>query len=213
MKTNSKILRRLASLAMAFLMIFVMFPMSAFAVESGETRFDDVYPEDYYYESVSWAAENGIAAGTGANKFFPKLACTRAQVVTFLWRTAGRHMLKQQENVFSDVESDSVYYEAIMWAVGAGVTSGTGNSTFSPNQTCTRAQVVTFLWRAMGQPQPTTTTNPFQDVSESDYFYLPVLWAVENGITAGMSANTFAPYSPCTRGQVVTFLYRTVVEQ
>ena len=208
MKTNSKILRRLASLAMAFVMIFVMFPMSAFAVEVGETMFDDVYPEDYYYESVSWAAENGIAAGTGANKFFPKLACTRAQVVTFLWRTAGKQMLKQQENVFSDVESDSVYYEAILWAVGAGVTSGTGNSTFSPNQTCTRAQVVTFLWRALGCPANAGAENPFTDVEAGTWYEMPVLWALDRGVTNGISATEFGVNTICNRAQIVTFLYR-----
>ena len=111
-------------------------------------------------------------------------------------------------NPFADVPKDAYYHDAVLWAYENGVTSGTSATTFSPNATCTRGQVVTFLWRACGSPEPSTTTNPFADVSESDYFYKAVLWAVEKGITAGTSATTFSPAATCTSGQVVTFLWR-----
>ena len=186
--------------------------------EEGESQltgkpFDDVSESDYFYQPILWAAGNNIAAGTGGGKFFPSLACTRAQVVTFLWRAMGKPQPEEVATGFSDVSESNVYLDAISWAVENGITSGTSATTFSPNATCTRVQMVTFLWRVMGKPQPTSTYNPFTDVSESDYFYIPVLWAIENGITAGTSATTFSPNAPCTRGQVVTFLYRAFSDQ
>ena len=114
----------------------------------------------------------------------------------------------EEGNPFADVPEDAYYHDAVLWAYENGVTSGTSATTFSPDATCTRGQVVTFLWRACGSPEPSTTTNPFADVSESDYFYKAVLWAVEKGITAGTSATTFSPAATCTSGQVVTFLWR-----
>lgn len=113
------------------------------------------------------------------------------------------------ENVFKDIETSDYYYKPILWAAGTGVTTGTSDTTFSPKDNCTRGQIVTFLWRSEGKPEPTSTVNPFKDVKQKDYYYKAVLWAVENGITNGMTENTFAPNSVCTRGQTVTFLHRS----
>ena len=117
------------------------------------------------------------------------------------------------ENPFADVSDNDYFLEPVLWAVANGITSGTGNGNFSPNNTCTRGQVVTFLWRAMGKPDPVSTENPFSDVSENDYFFKPVLWALENGVTSGTGGGKFSPNDPCTRGQVVTFLFRAMKEQ
>ena len=116
------------------------------------------------------------------------------------------------ENPFTDVGAKEYYYEPVLWAVENGITTGTSKTTCSPNDTCTRAQVVTFLWRAAACPEPTESTNPFTDISAKQYYYKAVLWAVENGITNGMSKNSFAPDASCTRGQVVTFLYRALAK-
>ena len=175
--------------------------------------FVDVMESDYFLEPVLWAVENGITSGTGNGKFSPEDTCTRAQVVTFLWRACGKPAPASDENPFTDVPADAYYYDAVLWAVENGITSGTGNGKFSPEDSCTRGQVVTFLWRAMGKAEPETEENPFGDVTAADYFYNPVLWAVENGITAGTGAGTFSPETDCTRGQVVTFLYRCMADE
>ncbi len=172
--------------------------------------FKDVPADAFFAEPVSWAVANGITAGTGKNTFSPEEGCTRGQVVTFLWRAAGQPEPKTSNNPFKDVKSDDYYYKAVLWAVENGVTAGTSKTTFSPNDVCTRAQIVTFMWRANGQPTPKSSTNPFKDVKAGDYFATAVLWAVENKITLGTSSNTFSPEDTCTRGQVVTFLYRNV---
>ena len=172
------------------------------------TPFADVARDAYYFRPVLWAVEQGITAGTGTYTFSPDDSCTRAQVVTFLWRSAGSPAPSGSASPFTDVQPGSYYYNAVLWAVEQGITSGTGADTFSPNDICTRGQVVTFLWRFAGSPTVYSASNPFGDVSGSDYYYAAVRWAVKNGITSGVSNTRFAPNDQCTRGQVVTFLYR-----
>ena len=160
------------------------------------------------HDPIDWAVVCGITNGTSDTTFSPDMICTRAQIVTFLWRAAGSPEPATTINPFSDVNSDKYYYKAVLWAAETGVTAGTGNSTFSPNVDCTRAQVVTFLWRFAGSPESTTPTIPFTDVSSGKYYTQAVLWAAENGVTEGTSETTFSPEHTCTRGQIVTFLYR-----
>ena len=172
--------------------------------------FDDVAASAYYYDSVLWAYshEPQITSGYSDGGFHPDQVCTRAQVVTFLWRAAGEPEPKLKVNPFRDVSASAYYYKAVLWAVENGVTTGNSGGTFNPNGECTRAQVVTFLWRAAGEPELTNSANPFLDVSESAYYYKAVLWALENEITTGNTPTTFNPTGKCTRAHVVTFLYR-----
>ena len=172
--------------------------------------FTDVDPDAYYAEPVDWAVEYGITNGTSPTTFSPNSTCTRGQIVTFLWRASGCPAPESSTNPFRDVAPDAYYAQAVAWAVEQGITNGTSPTTFSPNSTCTRAQVVTFLWRANGASKLISTRNPFADVVPADYYGSAVLWAVENGITNGVSATSFAPGRGCTRAQVVTFLYRAV---
>ena len=169
--------------------------------------FADVKSGAYYYDAVLWAVKKGITNGTSDTTFSPDEACTRAQVVTFLWRAAGCPAPSGSQLPFTDVVQGSFYEKAVQWAVETGITKGTSATTFSPDATCSRAQIVTFLWRAQGKPVA-GTTNPFTDVAENAYYTNAVLWAVENGITKGTSATTFSPVEDCTRAQIVTFLYR-----
>ena len=175
--------------------------------------FADVKAGKWYEAPVLWAVERGITAGTSATEFSPDDPCTRAQIVTFIWRAKGSPEPASTENPFTDVKAGKYYYKAVLWAVENGITSGTSATTFGPDDPCTRAQVATFLWRAEGQPEPETTDNPFADVKASKYFFKPVLWAVENEITLGTSAGKFSPDDECTRAQIVTFLYRAMAEQ
>ena len=167
---------------------------------------------NWAHDPIDWAVSNEITNGTSASTFSPEEGCTRAQVVTFLWRAAGQPAPTSSTNPFTDVKPGAYYYSAVLWAVEKGITNGTSDKTFSPDETCTRAQIVTFLWRYEGQPTPTSTNNPFADVRTSAYFGSAVLWAVEKGITNGTSATTFDPEDTCTRAQVVTFLYRNVLK-
>jgi len=173
-----------------------------------KTTFVDVTESEYYYAPVMWAVEEGITSGTGANTFSPDENCSRAQVVTFLHRMVGSPEPAAIDNPFTDVRSDYYYYKPVMWAYGSKITGGTSASKFSPDDNCTRGQVVTFLWRTAGQPKAEGAKNPFKDVKADSYYYDAVLWAVENGITGGTGADTFSPDENCTRAQVVTFLYR-----
>lgn len=176
-------------------------------VEAGdELSFVDVAKSDYYYDAVKWAVENGVTTGVTDTIFAPGNPCTRAQTVTFLWRAAGMPQAANRVNPFTDVSESDYYYEAVLWAVENGITGGTTATTFSPNATCTRAQVVTFLWRY--SKEDASILPMFTDVAEGDYYYGAVAWAVENGVTTGVTDTTFAPGNPCTRGQIVTFLYR-----
>jgi hypothetical protein len=170
--------------------------------------FVDVKESAYYYLPVLWAVNAGITAGTDATHFSPDNRCTRAQVVAFLWRAAGCPEPNLTENPFVDVKENTYYYKAVLWAVENGITAGVDAIHFGPEQACTRGQVVTFLWRACGKPEAAAQEHPFADLKETAYYYDAVLWAVENGITAGYGAVTFAPNLTCTRGQIVTFLYR-----
>lgn len=171
------------------------------------TKFADVRPQDYYHDAVLWAVLNNITVGYQDDKFAPNMNCTRGQVVTFLWRANGCPMPRTTENPFWDVKQSDYYYNAVLWAAENGITAGYTPTTFAPNDTITRAQCATFLWRAEGYPDH-TVENPFRDIEEDTYYYDAVLWAVENGITAGYYEDQFAPNMGCTRGQVVCFLHR-----
>ena len=171
--------------------------------------FTDVPDTAYYRDAVVWALKNEITTGTSDTTFGPRQDCTRAQVVTFLWRACGEPEPTGSDCPFTDVKADSFYYKAMLWAVEKGITTGASATTFAPNKACTRAQVVTFLWRACGEPEPTGADCPFTDVKADGFYYTAMLWAVENGITTGASATTFAPGKTCTRAQVVTFLWRS----
>lgn len=170
-------------------------------------KISDVPENAYYAEPVAWAVERGITSGTSASTFSPNKNCTRAQMVTFLWRAAGEPEPASKKNPFNDVKSSQYYYKAVLWAVEQGITTGTGKQTFSPNAAVTRAQTVTFLWRMAGEPT-VKAKNPFSDVKAGQYYYDAVLWAVKNEITTGKTKTSFAPSDPCTRAQIVTFLYR-----
>ncbi len=168
--------------------------------------------DDPYYTAILWAVANEITSGSTPTTFNQNGACTRAQVAAFLWRAAGCPEPETTVNPFTDVSKTSIFYKPIMWAYENGITSGTTAKTFGPNVTCTREQIVTFLWRAAGSPDPETTVNPFKDIKSTRKTYKAILWAVENGITSGRTANVFAPTDTCTRGQVVTFIYRSSEE-
>ena len=172
--------------------------------------FVDVREKDYFYDPVLWAINHVpvITNGTDDTHFSPNMICAREQVVTFLWRAANCPEPSITENPFKDVKKNAYYYKAVLWAVENEITKGVDATHFGVNQPCTRAQVVTFLWRAEGSPEPQGTVNPFTDVRAKDYFYKAVLWAVENGVTTGTGENMFAPNETCTRAQTVTFLYR-----
>lgn len=182
------------------------------AIKIGQTmNFIDVKTTDYFYDSVKWAVNKGVTTGTSSTTFSPYKSCTRAEIVTFLWRAAGSPEPTTTRNPFRDVNAvtHSSYYKAILWASQKGITSGTSATAFSPDQVCTRAQIVTFLYRYAGQPSG-YYSNPFKDVgatSEASY-YKAILWAVGKGITTGTSATTFSPYASCNRAEAVTFLYR-----
>ena len=183
-------------------------------VEKPAFRFDDVQDSaQYYYKPVYWAVEQGITTGTSTTKFSPNAGCTRAQVVTFLWRAAGKPAPTETTNPFKDVAKGQYYYDAVLWAVEKEITNGTSKDTFDPEKTCTRAQIVTFLWRYAGKPAPTKTSNPFIDVPAGQYYTDAVLWAVEKEITKGTSKDKFSPNDTCTRAQIVTFLYRATPKE
>ena len=169
--------------------------------------FVDVATGSYYEDAVDWAVENGITKGTDDTHFSPDGICTRAQAVTFLWRTAGSPASKTHAMPFTDVPVGSYYYDAVLWAVENGITKGTSDTTFSPNMICTRAQIVVFLWRSEKSPAA-GTANPFADVKSDAYYADAVLWAVKENITKGTTSTTFSPNAGCTRAQIVTFLYR-----
>ena len=173
--------------------------------------FVDVPAGAYYYDAVLWAAENGITGGVDDTHFAPNSPCTRAQIVTFLWRAAGS---PEPETVssFADVPADSYYAKAVAWAVENGITTGTGDGMFSPDATCTRAQAMAFIWRSQ-KSAAADGVNPFTDVAADAYYAGAVQWAVENGVTNGTSDTTFSPNTNCTRAQIVTFLFRCLGEE
>ena len=178
---------------------------AAFVKEVETSPFSDVSTSAYYYEAVKWAQEKGITGGIGNGLFGPNQPCTRAQIVTFLWRAAGSPEPKSMSS-FSDVSADSYYAKAVAWAVENGITTGTGDGKFSPDATCTRAQSVTFLFRAIGKL--VDSKAEFSDVLTDSYYANAVAWAVENGVTNGIGDGLFGPDNSCTRAQIVTFLFR-----
>ena len=177
-----------------------------FVEEAPTQSFADVSTDAYYYEAVKWAAKNGITGGVGNGLFAPDAPCTRAQIVTFLWRAAGSPEPKNASS-FSDVPASAYYARSVAWAVENGITTGTGNGRFSPDATCTRAQSVTFLYRALSARAEGTAE--FRDVPKNAYYADAVAWAAANGITTGIGGGLFGPDNDCTRAQIVTFLFRT----
>ena len=172
--------------------------------------FVDVPQGSFFYEPVAWALDKGITAGTDATHFGPDNPCQRAAVVTFLWRACGSPEPERDSNPFLDVKQTDFYYKAVLWAVEKGITQGLDATHFGPFVFCNRAQVVTFLYRAMNSPEMTGNDNPFEDVPADQWFTVPVMWAVQEGITSGLDATHFGPESICNRAQIVTFLYRTM---
>ena len=180
---------------------------ASFSKIAATVNFRDVNQSDYYYDAVQWAVEKGITEGTSATTFSPDASCTRAQMVTFLWRAAGSPAPKSTVNPFTDVSASDYYYNAVLWAVENGITTGVSADRFAPGATVSRAQTVTFLYRANGSPAANGAS--FGDVAADEYYANAVAWAVQNGITTGTGNGKFTPNAPCTRGQIVTFLYRS----
>ena len=207
MKTRKA--RRCTALLSLALVLCLLLGTTALAAEN---PFHDVNSSDYFYEPVLWAVENGVTAGVTPTSFAPNAPCTRGQTVAFLWRALGKPTPQKTENPFTDVAASAYYYTPVLWAVEKGVTYGISATQFGPEATVTRSQVVTFLWRAAGSPAAATSTNPFTDVRASEYYYKAVLWAAENGITAGVTPTSFAPNAPCTRAQIVSFLHRYITK-
>ena len=176
---------------------------------TGKNPFIDVPAGSYYEDAVIWAVDKGITKGTSATTFNPNGICTRAQAVTFLWRAAGSPAAKSAVMPFTDVKAGSYYYDAVLWAVEKGITKGTSDTMFSPDATCTRAQIVTFLWRANGSPA-VSGNSAFTDVAADAYYAAAVKWAEKNGVTGGIGGGLFGSNNNCTRAQIVTFIYRSV---
>ena len=172
--------------------------------------FVDVKDTDWYSDAVLWAVQNNITGGTSATTFSPNNSCTRAQVVTFLWAANGKPEPAAKENPFKDVKESDWYYKAVMWAVQNNVTGGTSANTFSPDNPCTRAQVVTFLYAAQGKPAVQATINEFNDVPGNAWYLMPVLWAQQNEVTGGVAPGMFGPDQTCTRAQIALFLYKAI---
>ena len=181
------------------------------AVFAGGASFTDVPAGSYYEDAVIWAVSNGITTGVSASRFDPDGICTRAQAVAFLWRAAGSPAPASRTMPFTDVPAGSYYYDAVLWAVENDITKGTSAATFSPDATCSRAQIVTFLWRTRNAPA-VGSSNPFADVAAAAYYADAVLWAVKNDVTKGTSSTLFSPDANCTRAQIVTFIYRAFAE-
>ena len=179
---------------------------AAFSKIETTMNFWDVKQGDYYYDAVKWAVEKGITEGTGANFFSPNASCTRAQMVTFLWRAAGSPAPKSTVNPFTDVSANDYFYNAVLWAVENGITTGASADRFAPGATVSPAQTATFLYRANGSPAASGAS--FSDVAADEYYANAVAWAVQNGITTGTGNGKFSPNADCTRGQIVTLLYR-----
>lgn len=178
-----------------------------FAATEPENPFEDVFETDWYYKSVLWGAENKVVAGLTETKFGPAEVCTRAQIVAFLWRAAGRPEPESKDCPFIDVSATEFYYKAMLWAVENNIAKGYADNQFAPNQTCTRAEMATFLWRVDGR-KAVQGESPFIDVTNADYFYIPAIWASQNKIVSGYNDGTFAPYNTIARAETVTMLYR-----
>lgn len=197
-------MKRIFAVLLAVVLAVSTMSVTAYAAEN---PFVDVKPSAYYYDSVMWAVENGITSGVSADRFAPNDFCTRGQFVTFLWKTMGSPEPNSLTNPFSDVKTTDYFYKAVLWAAEQGIASGSGNGAFKPRDICTRAQAVTFLFKAQGGYAISGSCG-FTDVKESSYYYNAVIWAAANGITQGVSATEFGPNRNCTRGQLVIFLYK-----
>lgn len=195
-----KQLLRRAVLLILVLCLLTCAAGGAFAV------FSDVSAGDYFAEAVDWAVQRGITTGVTATEFQPHRACSRAEAVTFLWRY-DRTPHYGRQTLFTDLKAGGYYEKAVCWAVEEGIVKGVNKTSFAPDASCSRAQIVTFLWRYAGSPKVTGTTR-FEDVSPDRYYYQAVLWAAKNGVTRGVSATAFSPNRICTRAQIVTMLLR-----
>ncbi|MCH5353518.1 MAG: S-layer homology domain-containing protein [Acutalibacter sp.] len=204
MMKEKKSIKKIISLLLVLCVLCASLPTTAFAAGT-VGKFKDVSATAYYAEAVQWAVGKNITSGTTATTFSPNQPCTRAQAVTFLWNAKGKPEPTTTANPFTDVTSDKYYYKAVLWAVENKVTSGTSATTFSPNSTCTRGQIVTFLWNAAGKP--TASGAAFSDVPSTQYYATAVAWAVGKKITSGTGNGKFSPNASCTRAQIVTFLY------
>ncbi len=180
--------------------------------EAEESPFIDVLPDNYYYDAVMWAVKNKVTNGTSDTTFGSEGICTRAQAVTFLWRAVGSPEPETDSMPFTDVETGSYYYDAVLWAVENDITKGTSDTEFSPDETCSRAQIMTFLWRSQENPAA-GDVNPFTDVKADAYYAEAVMWAVKENVTKGTTDTTFSPDSDCTRAQIVTFIWRSQADQ
>ena len=189
------------------ILLLFIFLFSVPTMAANTASFTDVQKGSWYEESVEWAVLHDVTKGTSATTFSPEITCTRGQMVTFLYRAAGYPVIEHNQNPFLDIDKNDYFYNAVIWAVEEGITYGTSSNTFSPNDTVTRAQVVTLLWRTAGS-EIVSVSNPFTDIKPDAYYKDAVLWAVENKITAGITASTFCPNNGCIRSQIVTFLYR-----
>ena len=175
---------------------------------AGEIFTDMPKDDNWAHDPIDWAYFSGITGGKTASSFAPKAKITRAEVMTFLWTAAGKPEPTLTESPFTDVTAGKYYYKAVLWAVENKITTGKTATTFAPKAQCSRAEIMTFLWNALGKPEPTLTESPFTDVTAGKYYYKAVLWAVENNVTGGTTQTTFSPKAICTRAQVVTFLYK-----
>ena len=198
--------KSLLSLLLAAAMLFGIGALAA--PQAAADVFSDISKGEYYYDAVIWAVDTGITKGTEASLFSPYMPCTRAQAVTLLWRAESCPGASITENPFTDVSEASFCHDAVLWAVENGVTNGTTDTTFSPNKACTRAEIVTFIWRSQGCPAPESAVCPFTDADPDAFYYEAMLWAVENGITKGTTDTTFSPDKVCNRAQIITLLYR-----
>ena len=171
-----------------------------------DSAFRDVAEDDYFFDAVNWAAENGVASGVSSTRFGPGLDCMRGQTMTFLWRAMGEPEPDSLASSLTDVMSGSYYYKAVLWAMQEGVTTGVGKNIFAPDTTVTRGQFVTFLYRLAGASG--SGEHPFTDVPAGSYYEAAIAWAYSEGITTGTGSTTFSPDAPCTRAQIITFLYR-----
>ncbi len=198
-------MKRMMSLILTLMMVCSCMVTSVFATPES---FRDVASNAYYHEAVLWAVQQGITEGLGENRFGPNNPCTRGQIMTMLWRAAGSPAHKATESAFTDVSEGDYFYDAVMWAVENGVTAGIGGDKFGPSAPCTRAQVMTFLWKVGGSPAPNGTANQFTDVTSHVHYADAVSWALENKVTAGVGDRRFGADETCTRAQVVTFLWR-----
>lgn len=207
---TTKFIRTVTAIALVLVLCVSTFlPVNAATQQSVIPTFTDVPFDQWYACAVYWAATFGITVGTTKTLFSPDTTCTRSQIVTFLWRFAGSPAPTNTSNPFTDTEPGEFYYKAVLWAVENNITTGTGHHKFSPNDPCTREQVITFLYRASGCPSIEGLDYPFTDISDNSFARPAILWAYNNGITVGTSAHKFSPKQSCTRAQVVTFLWRT----